>query len=294
VVIDPVARTAWLTAELRAEESRRPAHLFDDPFAARLVAARGLPPEQLSTEPPSPLVESFDAWLELSRRDPRTASIVARAAALAVRTRYFDDALLASVAHGARTVVLLAAGLDARVYRLPLPPGLRFIEVDRVELLAHKRRVLADSAPRAELLDVSGDLRDPAVLEAVARAVRGPSFWLLEGLLMYLQPGEVDTLLDAVAGQLGAGSSIAFDVPNSAYLDPRGPVAAHAARHAARGSPWTFATDAPSELVRSRGLEEDVTYVGHPRAHYGRLPWPATNAPIAGQPTSYLVKGTRR
>ncbi|GAC1546510.1 MAG: SAM-dependent methyltransferase [Polyangiales bacterium] len=294
MTFDAVARTAWLTARLRAEETARPSPLFRDPFAARLVDALGAPDDDLAgvTSGPSvELVESFDAWRALSQRDPRAASGVARAAALAVRSRYFDDALLAAVARGARTVVILAAGLDARVYRLSLPAGLRWIEVDRPEVLAHKRSILADAAPHAELLDVGGDLREPAVLDTVTRALRGPSFWLVEGLLMYLQPREVDALLDTVAAQLLAGSSVAFDVPNRAYVDPRGPVSAHLARHAARGSPWTFATDAPAALVESRGLVGDVVHVGHPRAHYGRLPWPATETPMPGVPTSFLVTG---
>lgn len=295
MALDPVARTAWLTARLRAEETARPSPLFRDPFAARLVAAAGWRDEddEDAAAGAPPAVESLEAFIALSRRDPKAAGAVARAAALAVRSRYFEDAILAAVSGGARTVVLLAAGLDTRVYRLALPAGLRWIEVDRAETLAHKRSVLADDAPHAELIDVGGDLRDADVLATVGRSLRGPSVWVFEGLLMYLQAHEVDALLDAVVAQMVAGSSVVFDVPNLAYVDPCGPVAAHVARHAARGSPWTFATDVPAPLVESRGLAADVVHVGHPRAHYGRLPWPAAEVPMAGQPTAFLVTGRR-
>jgi methyltransferase (TIGR00027 family) len=292
-MFDPIARTAWLTARLRAGEADRSEAPYRDPFAARLIAASAVPDDAPQSDTPLPVVTSVADWTALSQRDPRTASAVARAATLAVRSRYFDDALLSAVAAGARSVVLLGAGLDARLYRLPLPAGLQWIEVDRVDVLAHKRTTLADVPVQAELLDVAGDLRDPATLAALAPSVRGPSFWLLEGVLMYLQPGEVEALLDRVAEQLDPGSSVAFDVPNLTYLDPHGPVAAHAARHVARGSPWTFATDAPAALMITRGLDVDVVHVGHPRAHFQRLPWPPSPDPRPGQPTSFLVTGTR-
>jgi O-methyltransferase involved in polyketide biosynthesis len=115
----------------------------------------------------------------------------------------------------------------------------------------------------------------------------------MEGLVVYLQAAEVDTLLDTVARQISKGSALAFDVPNLTSVDPKGPVGEHVARHIARGSPWTFATDAPAALVEKRGLVADVVAVGHPRAHYGRLPWPAAETPRPGQPVNFLVKGTR-
>jgi methyltransferase (TIGR00027 family) len=291
VPFDPVARTAWLTARLRAEETARPSPLVHDPFAARLVDAAGAPTDEPEDGPPAPSVASLAEFVALMQSDPKTASKVVRAAALAVRSRYFEDAILAGVAEGARTVVLLAAGLDTRVYRLPLPSDLRWVEVDREDTLAFKRRVLADATPHAELVSIGGDLRDPAVLASVTRSLRAPSVWILEGLLMYLQPHEVAALLDTVAAQLTPGSRVVFDVPNLTYLDPHGPVAAHIAMNAARGSPWTFATDDPAPLVVSRGLAADVVHIGHPRAHYGRLPWPAAEMPAPGQPTSFLVTG---
>jgi len=293
VSFDPVATTAWLTARLRAEESARPSPLSRDPFAARLVAAEGAPEDLFGGSSPIPLVSSFQEFIALFQTDPRAASRVARAASLAVRSRYFDDLVLEAVAGGARTVVMVAAGLDTRVYRLALPPGLLWIEVDRAETLAYKRQVLHDAEPRAEILDVGGDLRDAAVVGEVARAVRGPSLWVMEGLVVYLQAAEVDTLLDTVARQISKGSALAFDVPNLTSVDPKGPVGEHVARHIARGSPWTFATDAPAALVEKRRLVADVVAVGHPRAHYGRLPWPAAETPRPGQPVNFLVKGTR-
>jgi methyltransferase (TIGR00027 family) len=292
---DGVARTAWLTARLRAEESARPAPLSVDPFAARLIADPDAP-NHILEEPasPSPYVTTLPEWLALQAKDPHAATRAARAAMLAVRSRYFDDRVIEAVSRGVRTVVLVAAGLDTRVYRLPLPPGLCWIEVDRKETLAYKRRVLGSTPPHAEILDVGGDLRDPGVLREVTQALRGPSLWAIEGLMVYLDASEVERLLDTVAEHLDAGSAVLFDVPSRASLDPSGRMAATLARHMAHGSPWKFGTDDPAALVESRGLTADVIHVGHPRAHYGRIPWPPVEVLPPGQPTNFLVMGTRR
>ena len=57
---------------------------------------------------------------------------------LAIRTRYFDDILLAAVRGGSTQVVILAAGMDARAFRLDLPEGTVVYEVERAEVLTYK------------------------------------------------------------------------------------------------------------------------------------------------------------
>jgi methyltransferase (TIGR00027 family) len=47
-----------------------------------------------------------------------------------IRTQFFDDYLLDATAHGIRQVVLLAAGLDTRAYRLSWPRGAHVYELD--------------------------------------------------------------------------------------------------------------------------------------------------------------------
>src|SRR5450759_4596287 len=47
-----------------------------------------------------------------------------------MRTVLFDRFIAGEIAAGADMVVNLAAGLDARPYRMALPPALRWIEVD--------------------------------------------------------------------------------------------------------------------------------------------------------------------
>src|SRR6185295_7983751 len=63
-------------------------------------------------------------------------------------TRAFDDVICETVQRDSiDTVLNLAAGLDARPYRLPLPSELRWIEVDLPGILAEKTKLLAGERP---------------------------------------------------------------------------------------------------------------------------------------------------
>src|SRR5262249_54799214 len=120
-----VGLTALSVADARARESARPDRLFDDPFAQLFVDAAGA-----EFAPPS----------TANAIDIRAA----RAEYVAIRTRFFDDELRAACAAGCRQVVVLAAGLDTRAFRLEWPVGARLFELDVAEVLAFKERVLAD------------------------------------------------------------------------------------------------------------------------------------------------------
>src|SRR6185503_4200839 len=103
--ISHISDTARWVAVYRAMESeRRDAH-FRDPWARRLAGDRGF---------------------EIVRKLPRGK---ATAWAMIVRTILFDEVTLRLVREqGVRTVVNLAAGLDTRPYRLPLPEDLAWVE----------------------------------------------------------------------------------------------------------------------------------------------------------------------
>ncbi len=69
-----------------------------------------------------------------------------------------------------RQIVLLAAGLDSRAYRLDWPTGTTVFELDQPRVLEFKRETLATAGlrPKAERREVAVDLRDdwPAALRA--------------------------------------------------------------------------------------------------------------------------------
>lgn len=63
-----------------------------------------------------------------------------------IRTRFYDDYLTAATAAGSRQVVLLAAGLDTRAFRLAWPAGTRVFELDLPGVLAFRRRCWTPAA----------------------------------------------------------------------------------------------------------------------------------------------------
>ncbi|HEY8473283.1 MAG TPA: SAM-dependent methyltransferase [Natronosporangium sp.] len=195
-----VGRTALGAAIFRAIESRRADRLFADPYAAAFLAAA-------------------PAVLHRANRGTLARLGIATGAAfqthVVIRTRFFDDYLLAAAAAGVRQLVLVAAGLDTRAYRLAWPAGCRLFEVDLPEVLEFKHRVLAARAavPSCDRRPVPADLREDWTTPLVAAGLHPdqPTGWLLEGLLSYLSAGEAEALLRAVGRLSAAGSRLACE-----------------------------------------------------------------------------------
>ncbi len=171
--IENVSDTALWVAFYRAMESDRPDALFRDPYARALAGAKG-----------EAIVKAM----------PHGRSL---AWPMIVRTAVIDELVTAAVARaGVRTVLNLAAGLDARPFRMSLPAGLRWIDADLAPILEYKRGVLGDATPVCAYEAVPADLRQPAVRrELFARAAAAaPVLVLSEGLLIYLEPEQVGAL----------------------------------------------------------------------------------------------------
>jgi methyltransferase (TIGR00027 family) len=219
-----VSETAFNVARARAEESQQPDRLFEDPLAAAFVAARGAPPIAAATPAAGvdvrPMLHPY----------------------VAIRTRFFDDALLEATAAGIRQVVILGAGLDARAFRLRWPGGTCVFELDMPELFAFKEAVVAQlgAKPRCDRVLVPVDLRYdwPAPLEEHGFARTHSSVWLLEGLLMYLTPVERDDLLARISR---------LAVPDS--------------RMALEPAVWTVATDVLPDIVRGVVTQATISRV---------------------------------
>ncbi len=193
-----VSSTAEWIAHARAAETVRADRLFADPLAVTFT--------ELSN---APLLAEF--------RDAPTP----RFDVLAVRTRFFDDYLAAATGPGAlRQVVLLAAGLDSRAYRLDWPAGTRVFELDLPELFEAKEDLLrkADlSAPSCERLIVSADLTQdwPAKLRAAGFDPGTPTVWLVEGLLYYLTEEQADAVVRELSALSTPGSVLALEQVNT-------------------------------------------------------------------------------
>lgn len=208
-----VGATATMVAAQRALAAA--ASLIDDPFAAPLVRAVGIDVYTRLVDGRIPVEEGHEF-------DP---SRMARG--MAVRTRFYDQFFLDATADGVRQVVILAAGLDARAYRLPWPAGTVVYEVDLPEVIEFKTSTLSKigAEPTAERRTVAVDLRDdwPAALRAAGFDPGSASAWSAEGLVVYLPPEAQDALFDSITALSAAGSQLACEfVPDTTiFADER-------------------------------------------------------------------------
>lgn len=167
-----VSDTALWVAIYRAMETERSDAIFRDPHARRLGGERG-----------QAIVDGM----------PRGRTM---GWPMVVRTAVMDEIVLRCVRQGAATVLNLAAGLDARPYRMDLPATLRWMHVDMPEMIDYFRGHMAGEKPRCQLEFVAADLRDGAARrEVFARAAaHGPVLVITEGLLVYLEADDVAAL----------------------------------------------------------------------------------------------------
>jgi methyltransferase (TIGR00027 family) len=197
---DAVSETAIGAAMMRARESLRPDRLFDDPYAQVFVDAA---PTAFAQEPLDADAEGLAA-LE-----------AAFALDVAIRTRFYDDYLRAECSAGSRQVVLLAAGLDARAFRLDWPADVRLFELDLPPVFRFKEPALArrGAAPRCVRTVVPVDLRDDwaAVLTDSGFETNRRTAWTAEGLLAYLSDGDSVRLLNSVRDLSAPGSHLALE-----------------------------------------------------------------------------------
>jgi methyltransferase (TIGR00027 family) len=174
MAIENVSDTARWVAVYRAMESARPDALFRDPYAERLAGERG-----------HQILDSM--------KHGRTY-----AWPMIVRTAIFDEIILEAVRkRQADLVVNLAAGLDARPWRLPLPPELCWVDVDLPGILNYKTEMLRAESPKCRYEAVTLDLRDAEARRTLfARLGAGSkrAIVVTEGLLIYLDPEQVGTL----------------------------------------------------------------------------------------------------
>ncbi|GFG53307.1 SAM-dependent methyltransferase [Mycolicibacterium agri] len=204
-ITESVGATALGVAAARAVETARPDALIRDDFAYLLVAAAGPKWAQMASSDPDWLAEDEDfRRLHEMSRDYQ-----------AVRTHYFDEFFQAAMRAGVRQVVILAAGLDSRAYRLDWPARTTVFEIDQPKVLDYKTATLDahGAEPRARRVPVGVDLRDdwPAALIEAGFDAAQPTAWLAEGLLPYLPADAQDRLFELVTAHSAAGSRIAVE-----------------------------------------------------------------------------------
>jgi len=207
-----------MVAAARAVATRQPHAIINDPWAAPLVEAVGIESLSRMVELGTP---PADAGLG---SDLRLQPVID---SFAVRTRFFDNTFLDAAATGVRQAVILAAGLDARAYRLAWPDGTVVYEVDQPEVIEFKATTLAGigAKPTATRRTVAIDLREdwPKALVDNGFDPKQPTAWSAEGLLIYLPPEAQDKLFDNITALSAPGSMLATEhIPDmSGFSDER-------------------------------------------------------------------------
>ena len=216
-IVSSVGWTALMVAAGRAVETHRSDGLVRDPWAERFVAATGADPAlptRVDQRWPAP-GSGQDAGRRADQDEDVQRYWDLLAAYQGVRSRYFDTALTRAAEQGVDQVVLLAAGLDTRAFRLDWPAGTTVFEVDQAGVLDFKDRVLDEQGARAtcDRRRVDADLREDWQ-GALQRAGFDPdrrSAWLMEGLLPFLPAAAEADLFHAVNQLAAPGSSAAIE-----------------------------------------------------------------------------------
>lgn len=227
-----ISDTARWVAFYRAMETERPDAIFQDPYARKLAGERG---EQIVNT--------------LKRGKSQSWSMI-------VRTKVLDDILLRALSAGSIDVVLnLAAGLDARPYRLPLPPALRWIEVDLPEMIDYKEKMLAGEKPRCRLERVALDLANVSARQELFARVNADArgiFAITEGLLVYLEEQQVV----ALARDLHQADHCQYWIADVASPKVLQVTQKHWGKElSAAGAPFKFAPPDPEGFFRSHNWE---------------------------------------
>jgi methyltransferase (TIGR00027 family) len=195
-ITEGVGQTALGVAMARAEETTTECPLFTDPYAQLFLDAAT---ERGWQRPPSYVIE-------------RIRSISAYAAS---RTKWFDEFFIAAGASGVEQSVILAAGLDARAWRLPWVDDSVVYEIDQPKVLEFKSQTLADQGvrPAARYVAVPIDLRHdwPKALRDAGFDPSAPTAWAAEGLLPYLPADAQDLLFERIHLHSARDSRIAVE-----------------------------------------------------------------------------------
>jgi methyltransferase (TIGR00027 family) len=204
-----VGATAVMVALARARETASADPLIRDEFAEPLVSTPEL-------EGVRQQVAAW--WAGPDEEDDPDFAVEAQNMIdyQAVRTHFFDAYFADAVQAGIRQVVILAAGLDSRAYRLSWPGGTVVYEIDLPKVLEYKAATLAahGASPVVDRRPVPVDLRHdwPGALRDAGFDVTHPTAWLAEGLLPFLPAAAQEAMFASIDALSGPGSRVAVEM----------------------------------------------------------------------------------
>jgi methyltransferase (TIGR00027 family) len=216
-ITQSVGATALGVAAARAAETESEDPLINDPFARVFVEAAGEGMWSIYANP-TLLAKAIEIEPDVQARVWLMIDF------MATRTAFIDEFFLGAADTGVRQVVILAAGLDARAWRLPWPDGTVVYELDQPKVLDFKTATLHQHGahPTAQLVNVPIDLRQdwPKALQEAGFDASRPSAWSAEGLVRYLPAQAQDLLFERIHSLSSEGSWLASNVPGAGFTDP--------------------------------------------------------------------------
>lgn len=133
---------------------------------------------------------------------------------ICLRTRRFDTAVASFLrVHPTGTIVNLGCGLDTRFERVDNGQA-RWFELDFPDVIELRRKLLEEN-PRRRFVGCS--LSDLRWLDKVAEFASAPILFVAEGVLMFVEPADVNGLLSAVCARFPR-SQLLFDAVTPAEV----------------------------------------------------------------------------
>jgi methyltransferase (TIGR00027 family) len=217
-ITEGVGATALGVAAGRAAETSSESPLVRDPYAQVFLDAVG-------GQVPNLYLNATDLPAALIEFDPRIGErMEAMKGYIASRTLFFDQFFMAAAAEGVTQAVILAAGLDARAWRLNWPAGSVVYELDQPKVLEFKTATLEahGAAPLTTHVAVPIDLRQdwPKALMGTGFDPAAPTAWAAEGLLPYLTAAAQDLLFERITSVSAPGSRVAVEEFTSGFFGP--------------------------------------------------------------------------
>ncbi len=144
------------------------------------------------------------------------------------RTKYIDAVFQEALGQGVEQILIFGAGFDTRAVRLKTEPdAVQVFELDVPLTQQSKLKQYAKRGviipPNVTFIAIDFDkeaLPDKLLAAGFRKGVR--SLFILEGLLMYLQPQSVDETFKVMTAFAGAGSLVVFDYVHAAVLQQAG------------------------------------------------------------------------
>lgn len=140
------------------------------------------------------------------------------------RTKYIDAAFKQALAEGFAQILIFGAGFDTRALRFHIDTShTRIFELDsaltqQAKIQQYRKRNIPIQ-PNVSFIAIDFDKESlPHMLDMAGFEKNRRSLFILEGLLMYLEPASVESTFQTIRAYSGAGSRVVFDYLQASVL----------------------------------------------------------------------------